>query len=995
MSSGNQAPYKAMTIMMKKYPWVKLDTLAMSLREHELIASEYGFKEKGYARHASISDEHFHRLFPNAELECFSSPLNSHLPKFGSIGYVDSIYGSIGNIFNYHITEKVICAHPPNEAEIVKAFVDKVLVQEKQHDLTLYLFAPHWPDILDMLDASRTYIIAKEEFSLDRLAREKIMTNGNPQKHGQLWVPQKPRILITFLFPATITHEIDTSLPIIITSACKEAFITNLESLQEVSPFQEHVGECVDSLLPIEQGDYTTMSVLHKVRFEVNRICGIGSYNLMHRGDAIYHKLLTEFTGQNLSLLSSKISPKRIDLNELLFHTIPDLSRFALSDVTEQEAMIQHALSIAAGYHEIEESTQILKEVDAIYNQWCDHIVDIAALDSFSLQWYKFSQRVINAWLTDVCPLLESIPHHLVEYPVEISHYRTITINSDHSNINIDNVPCDILTSSNVNGVFFCTDTLCDRLHLDAIYSSYRQSFDNLVVISFELAVVNDIQTRFVDCATVISTFCGRSAYFTYLIVNTSSVDLSFPEKLIDTDDMLHVEIGTYYLGLAVESYSALELYRRMKDNRWLWKHNHLTTVFDSITKYMFEAHLGIKNRTILGARSLVIALQLISENSSVIQHALSFAIQHPLVRHCGGDGVDLYLNKLPHNTKNLMLMVEYTDTAPIMTDTLEMNMLDRKSVTIAQKDEVRHFECDSWVDHLPGAKATITKYRWVYPKNRFHSSSITESEKILCDIYFYERYVPNLKKFIIIQVLRSITLTGWLLELVHPHDMTRMWERSGSFNGDEFLTINALLSVCNFDRDPYSYFPNVHVDRRVNESPLGVDHKPLISILDGNEQLSEFMTDLIECHYERNEVDPTDASEIRMGDDSIWLGSGIAQFGLVSQILNTKFDSTNVLGWKPKVVNVVPRYYFDVLRELSNKEYTLMGDRIQYHTARLEIGEHTLFPCPGSNLVWNCKIGQILSGACIRSTRIKRLPVIQPGDNNRHRQRNHRSYKK
>lgn len=994
MSSYNKLLEVAFKSISNKFQWLSPETLNYSIQEEEAIARAYGTREKGYARISSINDAMFNQLFPGAELECFASPLNSHLEKFCSLGAFDSLYGSLGNVLKYHITEKIICANPPNEAPIVKAFVNKVLAQEKEHDITLQLFVPSWPDLYDTLGDSAQYIKHTEQFSLDRLRREKIMTNGNPAKHGQIWVPRQPRTLLTFQYPSTIdvsTKVIDDINTVKIDE--EDTSSKSLSAVLEESPFQEHITPYSDSLVVTSNPNHTPVSDAMEIRFHVDKICGIGSPSLVAIADALHHKLLTEFASHQLSLNVSRISPKRAELNEHLTHVMPSFIGFTSLDVDDQETTLQHAMSIAAGYYDVVGSTEVLEIVNKLYDEWCKYVIDDAMLDSFIMTWYQFSQRVITAWLCAMCPLLESLPCQSVTYPTEIREYGTITLNSAHDNISLNNVPCDITTSSHLNGIYFCTSAICDQIQLDTIYNSYRHAFDNLVVLSFELSVSRNISSRYTESATIITTFGNRQAYFTYLVVNTSTVDITFPDKIIDADDSLHVVVGSHYLNLSVESHASLELYKRMKDNRWLWNKNDLTKVFDGITKYMLEAHRGTTDLTIAGARYLMIALNLLSDNYTRIREAFLLSEQHPLVRRCGGEGVDLYLNNLPHNTQNLMFMVEYFDTELSMTPNLEMNMLDRERAIVGKRAGFRRFTNEDPFYGQPGHDETfaskVTQYKWTYKRKTFHSLDQEESNKILLYVYFYERYLPELKKFIVIQVLCSMIGHQCILEFVHPHDMTEVVERFGESESPvgNFHTINQILSRSYLEQDPSSYFPNIHVTRQVANNPLGVSVEPLVSMLENKSEVVEYMDELVEMH-EIMKPGPNGEIDVILepGDYEHFYA-----FGRVSKYLDSVLFKTNLLGWKPQVVNAVPRYYFDVYRDLSSKEFTLAGDRIQYHTARIEMGEHTLFPCPGSNFVWNCKIGHILSGACLKSLRGKRTPVHKKHNSSRRTKRNHR----
>lgn len=976
--------------MLNKFPWVTPETIASTINHEHSIAKCYGMKEKGYARLSSINPLIFNSLFPDATLECFASPLNSHLRSFASIDHTDNVFGSVGDIFNYTFTESVICAHPPNEAPIIKSFLNHVYTQIKLNSIKLYLFVPDWLDLNDTIGDSLSYVIAKEHFSLQRLREEKILTNGNPLKYNIPWVPQQPRVLITFLFPSTVVNipqpesiKIESEIIPVIHTYVPTVFV-----IDEVSLFQEHTANYSDFISAAPFVEVTTLTPSEQIHYYVDRLCGIGSPKLLQNGRSLHYKLVTEFSSKQLSLQGSRLSDYRAKLNELVLSAIPTFQDFCLSEPNEQEDIIQHAISIAAGYYEFDDSPILLKLLNTLYNDWCMSVVDESLVDNLILSWYMYVQKVITSWLIVVCPILESMPAYTTHYPVELEHYSTITFNGASDDILLNNSCCDMLTDHVIDGVYYCTNTLYDKINLDSIYSSYGHIFSNLVIMSFDQEVVFDLQSRYSTAVSTTSRFLDHPVYFSYLIVSNLYVDISHPVEYLDVDNFTHAILGSHYLGLSVESYSTLEVYKQMKDNRWLWKSNKLTPIFLGITKFALDAIANIDVSNLKGARSLFIMLQLI-ENSLVDIHTnLLFAIEHPLVRRCGGIGTDLYLNELPHNSKNLMFMVEYLATRPVWTATLEMNMLNRNSAVLGELVDIRVFSNQgepSSIDSDVRARYTsrVVKYDWSYRKSVFHTQHLSESEKSVEAVYFYERYLHSLNKFIVLQVLELHTRSGTSHEYVHPHSMSELKNLDCStFN--EYDDINSFFSACNFNRDPYSYFPNVHIERRVNDSCLGVDPEPLVSVLNGKNEVVSYLEDLVGVNEE----------DMNEGNYSGSLLDGeFRSFGLVSHILDTKLRNTDVCGWVPKVVNVVPRYYFDIYRDLSNKEFTLMGDRIQYHTARIEIDEYTLFPCPGSNLVWNCKIGHILSGACVRSLRVKANSTVNnaPKPNYPHK-RNHRS---
>lgn len=994
MSNQQISLAKTTSYMLSKFPWVTPEHIANSINNEHSIAKCYGSREKGYARLSSINPSIFNSLFPDATLECFASPLNSHLPSFASVDYYDKVFGSVGDIFNHTFTESVICAHPPNEAPIVKSFLEYVhsQIKDRQDPLKLYLFVPNWPDLDITLGDTTSHIVSREHFSLSRLSDESILTNGNPLKLHLPWVPQQPRVLITFIFtppassltllPSTTGAELSAI------STCPPILTATID---EASAFQEHIASYSDFISVSPRIDFQSLSPLAQLQYQVDSICGIGSPALLNNGYSLYQKLLTEFSSTTLDLQHSKLSDHRASLNELLMHIIPTFHNFYDAETDEQENMIQHSISIAAVYYEIPGATSILQQLDDIYEKWCDGTINEASFDKIIITWYIFSQKVITSWLIVTCPILESLPTYVTNYPSCIKDYATITFNGESNNILLNGSACDTLLDQTIDGIYFCTNTIYDKLHLDALYSSYRHIFSNLIIMSYDIGVVYDIQARYSQSTTT-TDFCNdHPAYFTYLLVSNRYLDMSYPIKYLDTDSLTHLILGSHYLGLPVESYSLLEIYKRLKENRWLWKMNKMTSIFDGITKFALDAVNNINISNLTGARSLFIMLQLINDNLTDFHSGLDFAVDHPLIRRCGGVGTDLYLNELPHNSKNLMFMVEYYQVKPTWSKTLEMNMLNRKSVIIGTLVDIRKFDNSGDLESINvesrvNYSSTVLKYDWSYRKNHFHTKYLSESEKSLQAVYFYERYVPSLNQFIVIQILEFTIKCQTVYEYVHPHDMSEVKTLNCISAFREYDDINAFFSSCNFDRDPYSYFPNVHVERRVNDSCFGVDPEPLVSVLVGKEEVVSYLNDLSAVN---DEYEP----ELNQNNRQPLMSGGLREFGLVSSILDSKLRHTNVLGWHPKIVNVVPCYYFDVYRDLSNREFTLMGDRIQYHTARIEMGDHTLFPCPGSNFVWNCKIGHILSGACVRSLKVSSIPLVydQPKPNLRYH-RNHRS---
>lgn len=960
----------AFTYMKDKFEYIIDDTLKTTIEEEYDIARTYGPSALGLARMAKINPIQFPKLFPNATLEAFSTPFSSYLPKFASTGDVDAVYGSVGDIFKYNITENIVAAHPPNEPEVIMRFIRHVLSSDRTTSLKLYMFIPDWDNIENVIGPLVPYITNNEHFSFDRMRSERTLLNGCPEKFNIPWIPQKERRLFTFDIPASVF--------LIDEAPLAKTIVSAPDNTTDITKNSHYIGS--DALnnpsLPSSNATtfilrrtkpYNDMDVHEKIKYNVDALCGIGTPGLIRRGHALEYKLKSQYSGHYFSLDGSKLPYARQLLNELILDYVPSLTTFWVVDSDHQEEGFLQMLSIARGYCHLDPGSTVLMAVDQLYQLWMLYQVDQSSIDEVHYLWHDFINTVLNEWVSIITALLSNYKHTFYVDTVAVGNVSEITFDLDNpQELLVNGIPSN---TNNINGLYFMTSSIVDRIGLDRLYDLHRGRFSSLLVVSYESDVIKDIVDRYEDIASTCRRFNSHLAFLTYLVVtDVDAAELeesinNLPITLVDAETC-HINIGNNYIGIPPSGYALLELFGRMWLQPWLWFENDFTLIYKKVMFCIQLSNYYTTDISTSGVKLLVLAFQILADYQKQIEEVFSFAALYPVVRHRGGDGIDLFQNCLPHTLSTLMFMVEFSSYKLIAPTNLEMNMLHRHVVKIGELvDEKRYNE------------TAVYKYKWVYSKNKFHSVYPSEMEKELRYVYFFEKWLPSSGRYVTLQILHSAFRGKWIIEYVHPKDPTNVISRPSQVGGETVDDINSFFSSFVVEPDRVvtnSHFPNLHINREIDESRLGIKWRNLMGLLQGNQELHDWLEGLelgvAPMHSVVNSVLPPSSNHDR---DNEYVDN-LTNHGYVVKVLNLFLSQISVYGWVPRIVNAVPRYYFDVYRNLSNSEYTLAGDRIPFHTARVVDGNNTLFPCPGSNFVWNCKIGHLLSGACIRSLRMQ-----------------------
>jgi len=1011
------------------------------------LASTFGPAEQGYARLSMLTDAAFHSLFPGAELECFSSPLSSHITNYCSLSDKTGLLGSKGDIMKYNITESNIAAHPPNNSVVVSLFIDKLRTQQHRQYITLRLFVPDWDDIDTVLGDFVPYVIDRKYYSRAEIAEFSMMLNGNPRKFGMPWVPQKDRVLITFLIPPNVS---DT-----VVYKQKQVWKSRLEILPEVSEVNtpSDVPDASTLVLPSYVCTIKERApVTHEEHIElaVRMLVGISDPVMKIRGDTLYHQLLLTYTGVEYPIeevADVKKDGARANLRLYVQQFLPQLSHLDSLSVSDQSNAIRQAMSMTGAFSNDIDSKRLFNLLDAIYTQWVDCQINDADLILLYTLWIEFESKVLDLFLSEVCCHLSAIDRNRVhlEYLADCPlsdlirpacHTTGVTYSNPLSILTISceslGVEKDLLiiqepissVKGRIDAIFYTANVLSDFMVIDNILDYSSVKYTSFVVVSHDFDAASDIASRHPDNVLEEGSFHGQTAYYVFLLsrYNIFSNDDSVA-KIADVIDC--TDLVTLYKNLSSTNVSLLHLAESVYKNKWLWFKNDFNWIMDPIVRYLsiaFHERTYMRGSPLFnplrGARALHWAICKISSSARALQLKRDFAISHPLVVHCGGDGVDLYLNNLPHNLSTLMFMHEEFDAPIDFPPFLTMNMLNRKITKIGKLLIVSKFtskvrrtasvldpnlasnsRLDTLLDQYVSTSFVAT-YKWIYNKKSFHSHCHKQSNLELLNVFFFQTYNLRTRKYIVIQVLHvrnglipheDSYHTGHFLHFYLPHDRTARYQheitkrfifpylRQNKVSQLSTLVFQALSTV-DINDPGRQYFPNIHVERQIdNKSEFGVNLENYYSLFDSNQglvDLRDFMEEMLEMRKARQA--PCDWTRFNTSAERDEHHRRIIEyqnlqipFGSINRHLNDALRATSVQGWSIGVCNVVPMYYPDVYRDMSSNELTLSGSPINHHTARLHHDGMTVYTCPGSNYVWNCRLGQLLSAAVTRVSKI------------------------
>lgn len=984
----------AIVHMEKQFEFVKKESMYESISETESIAATFGNREQGYARMASFPHDVFLRLFPDAELECFASPLDSHLKKFCSLGGLDRIFGSLGNFFDYTITERVICANPPNEPDIITQFIKHISSQKRDYDLKVYLFTTFWDTIHSMIGPSMQYCVGEEIFTRQMITDGKMMTNGNPNKFGESWTPQKDKILLTFIFPKFVNRD----------------FVVQYAKSKP----------------------YWEMNSWERLQYQVERIIGVGS----ELSISIYNKLLFEYSFRQYSIESKIVgstsydmpNSNRLELNEFISYHIPNLLNFGSLSSDEMESVLLQCITICLGFKFIDGSDDVLFAFVHAYNQWCDFNDSQISCDLLFDLWYPFSNQVVIHWLDAVCPLLRFLepPFNTVTIDNEdytILKFRTQTDDEYFTNTSFTSEERSFFdgsigkyqiynfTRSYECCLLFCNSTPSD-LHraslLMKMYTSGEFCSKRLCIVSFEQGLISHFDDIDDVCVTSVGTFLGFKAYFSMLIFDDcldrymnrgNSRELpSDYVSIIRNSGLMYASKFDTIIDHQVEAMLYMSTSNWDEHRSFYFLENCLIKVVERLRPR------GEDDRNMINPPdSLMVAsgylLQFFKhalKHADVLNSILQMSEKYPLVDNCGGVGsVDLYCNDNVHNTNTLMFMIEYVNSnIPFeFGEFLSMDMLGRRQVVIGKKlDSPYQFPIYNYYNNNPKIKFNIVVYEWTYKTTQFVTYDANQTRKNITHVYFYKEKI-NYSLQVIFQLIEFTLNKKRYIEYHDSTDPTEVitievdFENAGK-NGETIIGEFRHVSRGFYNPD-YEPFPNVKIPNVVNhDTRLGVQVKPILDMFrypfrdmeydsEMLEQLTGFLHDMEHANVMFSKESDNDYPyhrDVRFSKVP-WKYGRCNNFGNLARVLNHQLYKVRFCGFRVSAVNAVPLYYFTVLKDLSRSELTLAGNPVDFHLARIKPPtwttngvSSTLFTCQRSNIVWNSKIGQILSTACSKS---------------------------
>jgi len=127
-----------------KWEHLSPDTIFKMLLRYHSIFCENGNFWSLHPTICSVIQQRYH-----AQIECFSSPLNSNFSMFCSLfPDVDSDFGSIGNFFHSisNFGPGTYMANPPFIEDIMNRSVSSILNFLDTHEATFFMYLPQWTD---------------------------------------------------------------------------------------------------------------------------------------------------------------------------------------------------------------------------------------------------------------------------------------------------------------------------------------------------------------------------------------------------------------------------------------------------------------------------------------------------------------------------------------------------------------------------------------------------------------------------------------------------------------------------------------------------------------------------------------------------------------------------------------------------------------------------------------------------------------------------------
>lgn len=1056
----------AISRLQNKFPFIGDVSVFDQVITDELRVSKiFGPYQKGFARMSILTDQAFEMLFPGAELECFSSPLSSHLSNYCSLSHGHGLLGSKGDIMKYNIVETNIAVHPPNDDRAVKAFFNKLSAQRRYQHITMRMFIPDWENVELLFGEFAQYVTNTKHYSRETITANKMMMNGNPAHFGQFWTPLKDRILVTFVIPPNYSVEPAIFNELCVLSSIEEEVDEIVHNINTLDATHDEVFTSPARASQLSLPKYietiierSPESPADNIRLAIHMLTGISDPVMKSKGDTLYNKLMLEYTGFDYPIMEvddSNKSHTRANLRIYVQQFLPHMSYFLSMSETCQSDTLRQAISIVVAYSHVIESSQLLSVLTLLYDEWLEGRISNDDIFSLYPLWIEFESRVLDSFLSDVCPNLTVINQTdfhtqcLNQCPLTslvtpechitgITYVNPLSIlvsdcnGESLSDILVGKLRLDKIKDK-VDGIFYTANVMSDLTAIDDMIEFHTATFSSLVVVTHDFEAVANITGRHHDYVVDSASFNGKDAYYIFLV--SRYVTFSNDQSLAKLNEVVScTDLALCYKYLSASDVHMLHVVQSVFKDKWLWFKNDFSAIMNPIIMYLslaFNERL-VNSRSLRGARALHWAIMSIHENSALLFTKAAFAIEHPLVVHCGGEGVDLYLNKLDHSISTLMFMHEKFAFPISFPKYLRMNMLDRKWADLALLKvvmkytlnvdgvaDVRRF--DQAQNTTFGAFAMerdsvglstvsnysqtsfVAAYKWTYFKRQFFSPCRLLSALKIENVFFFQAYNVRTKMYVVIQVLhvsdddvnRPDWHTGHFLHFYLPHDSTAKYSHEMIRRViDPYLLDGSVSQICTIlfqilttvDLDDHkpNYFPNLHIERHVSNNDFGVNLENYYPIFDsdaGLVELREYMEFLQEYRDVRAGPDYSDheVAGCTRQESLEWTEKYFAAlnfqtpFGRTSRVLNDHLRNCSIQGWVPSVVNAVPMYYFDVLRNLSRGQYTQMGAPINYHTSRVEHDGMTTFPCPGSNYVWNSRIGQLLSAACVKVSTVNK----------------------
>jgi len=975
----------ALKYLKDRYPWVADKVLHVSLAIEEFVASKFGPSALGYSRMASVTDKFIRTYCNDIELDCFASPLSARCDKFCSVDPSAHMYGGNGSIFNYNIVEKVLFANPPTEINIITDFLKKISSMNRLSNIKLYLFVPDWPDMDDILSEWTQYKIDDQLFTIKQMRDEELYLDGNPSRFGQIWPPAKPRRLLTFNFykNAFLVHPRVDNTPI----ACEI-----VKQVLYTIPEMPEIDEIVDAIsLDVSLnsfGDIVNMCGTQRISHELDRYFGIGSDQMIARKNLVFYKLTHEFAGP-LEIKGSSISIRRQQLNELLLGLSPCFFNFESLTDNEQEDILRSSMSLLLSYKYEVDTSGISTAIFSLYDKWLKDEVQWMDISRIAIKWYKFMNTCLSRLLEIIVPFVEHITYE---------HY---SLYDPYDEVCLDTTELILLEDGHAYGEYknncktkYVHNSKYSKSILYYVTSSTHYDYDTvnnilddfdtlnatgLFIICFEVKAMGN----FKDLPEIMFTkgeFFNTQVHYGMLRHNWNVplYNESRTVKYVKLNwdrfiDVVHNSIITFSnLGADLELLHCLLVerpYTMEKLRHTIVINTHILALIESFC----HSQLDPVNHLL----QLTKILRIVDNHREGILINRKFAIDHPIQESKKTDEVDLYLNDMSPSLTTFMFNFIVLVDKLSFPDKYTFNFLNRKTVTVAKF-------VDLHCRLAPPCMHYIYEYKWVHPIKRFFSHNPLAHRDKIVSILFFE--IPDIHTgcYGYSQILEYIREDGeHYYKFVSPkcqavvhyvkktnnfdNDMTDIYFRLDQ-HGHSLRTFSCPNFKFIKPTDTSKYGCNIReVSKYISRFGHSIDG--LLDILDeGFSRPSQYLdhTSEVSMRYTNDTITITqnDPKLAAVFDDPL----GCVRHGINIIIYLTLNNTDIIQTFDMDIPYSVPDYYFDIFRDLSKRERTLGGAVVNYHHARILYNDQTYFPCPATGLVFNSKIGHVLSGGIAKA---------------------------